>query len=213
MSDDPYLGSDAAYVLGALSPEERQRYEQHMRSCPACSAAVAELAGMPGLLARTTDDPDEPVPERVLPKLLARGARAERRRKWVTASGWLAFVAAGSALVAVLLVGPDRPSTPGVAQPMRAVSGADLAGQAVLTGVTWGTKVEVRCTYPEDGSGTDSYTLLVEDTSGVLHPVGSWLAVPGATASMAASTDVAAGDIKRLVVRDHAGKAVLELVR
>ena len=42
---------DAAYVLGMLAPEERRRFERHLADCPACSQAVAELAGMPGILA------------------------------------------------------------------------------------------------------------------------------------------------------------------
>ncbi|PJJ65662.1 anti-sigma factor family protein [Compostimonas suwonensis] len=47
---DPFRDWDAAYVLGALSPDDRRAFERHLATCPACSAAVAELAGMPGLL-------------------------------------------------------------------------------------------------------------------------------------------------------------------
>lgn len=41
---------DAAYVLGALSPEDRRDFERHLRTCDRCTAAVAELAGIPPLL-------------------------------------------------------------------------------------------------------------------------------------------------------------------
>jgi hypothetical protein len=47
---DHYAEWDAAYVLGALSPSDRRAYERHLAECDACRAAVAELAGMPGLL-------------------------------------------------------------------------------------------------------------------------------------------------------------------
>jgi hypothetical protein len=47
---DRYAEWDAAYVLGALSPSDRRAYERHLAECAACRAAVAELAGMPGLL-------------------------------------------------------------------------------------------------------------------------------------------------------------------
>ncbi|GAB3161107.1 zf-HC2 domain-containing protein [Myceligenerans halotolerans] len=47
---DRYAEWDAAYVLGALGPSDRHAYEQHLTGCEACRAAVAELAGMPGLL-------------------------------------------------------------------------------------------------------------------------------------------------------------------
>ena len=49
---DHYADWDAAYVLGALAVPERREYEEHLAGCPACRAAVAELAGLPGLLAQ-----------------------------------------------------------------------------------------------------------------------------------------------------------------
>lgn len=48
---DAYADWDAAYVLGALDGPERVEYEAHLTGCPRCQAAVAELAGVPGLLA------------------------------------------------------------------------------------------------------------------------------------------------------------------
>ena len=45
----PALG---AYVLGALSPAERQQFEQHLASCPICTAELAEFAGLPAVLDR-----------------------------------------------------------------------------------------------------------------------------------------------------------------
>jgi anti-sigma factor RsiW len=47
---DPFREWDAAYVLGSLDPADRRAFEDHLRTCAACRAAVAELAGMPGLL-------------------------------------------------------------------------------------------------------------------------------------------------------------------
>ncbi|MFC4244130.1 anti-sigma factor family protein [Gryllotalpicola reticulitermitis] len=43
---------DAAYVLGALSPEDRRTFEEHLEGCPECRASIAELAGIPALLGR-----------------------------------------------------------------------------------------------------------------------------------------------------------------
>jgi anti-sigma factor RsiW len=43
---------DAAYVLGALSATERALFEEHLETCAECRASVAELAMMPGLLAK-----------------------------------------------------------------------------------------------------------------------------------------------------------------
>ncbi|QWT24252.1 zf-HC2 domain-containing protein [Subtercola sp. PAMC28395] len=50
-AEDPYAESDAAYVLGALSPSERLLFERHLTGCPACRERVGELVGLPGLLA------------------------------------------------------------------------------------------------------------------------------------------------------------------
>lgn len=50
MTADPYREWDAAYVLGALAPDERREFEQHLAGCPACREAVGDLAGMPALL-------------------------------------------------------------------------------------------------------------------------------------------------------------------
>ena len=47
---DRYATWDAAYVLGALSSSERREFEAHLQHCERCSAAVAELGGMPALL-------------------------------------------------------------------------------------------------------------------------------------------------------------------
>ncbi|NKY37955.1 anti-sigma factor family protein, partial [Cellulomonas septica] len=49
-ADDPFREWDAAYVLGALGPSDRRRFEEHLAVCDACQDRVAELAGMPGLL-------------------------------------------------------------------------------------------------------------------------------------------------------------------
>ncbi|MGY4857429.1 anti-sigma factor family protein [Cryobacterium sp. AP23] len=47
---DRFREWDAAYVLGALSAEDRRDFERHLQTCPACAGAVAELAGLPGIL-------------------------------------------------------------------------------------------------------------------------------------------------------------------
>ncbi|MGO4103025.1 anti-sigma factor [Leifsonia sp. YAF41] len=53
---DQYTEWDAAYLLGALSPEERWEYERHLADCPTCSRSLAELAGVPALLSLVPAD-------------------------------------------------------------------------------------------------------------------------------------------------------------
>ena len=49
---DRFRDWDAAYVLGALDSEDRRAFERHLATCPVCSAAVAEFAGVPGILSK-----------------------------------------------------------------------------------------------------------------------------------------------------------------
>jgi hypothetical protein len=66
-----HLHDSAVYVLGALSPPEREAYERHLADCAECRAEVAEFSDLPGLLGRldpeiaaqialASDEPDEP---------------------------------------------------------------------------------------------------------------------------------------------------------
>ena len=53
---DPFRDWDAAYVLGALSADDRRAFERHLAGCSACTSAVAELAGIPGMLSKIGTD-------------------------------------------------------------------------------------------------------------------------------------------------------------
>ncbi|HEX9497095.1 MAG TPA: zf-HC2 domain-containing protein [Mycobacterium sp.] len=50
--NDEYALWDAAYVLGSLSSADRSEYQAHLKTCPSCRQAVAELSCMPALLSR-----------------------------------------------------------------------------------------------------------------------------------------------------------------
>jgi anti-sigma factor RsiW len=84
---DPFIHDDAAYVMGALSDEDRRAFEAHLVGCPRCTRSVAELSGLTDLLdkvplARVLQPgaDREPPPDLLLPRLL-RAARTERRRR------------------------------------------------------------------------------------------------------------------------------------
>jgi anti-sigma factor RsiW len=83
---DPFREWDVAYVLGSLSPGDRQAYERHLEVCPPCEHAVGQLAGMPGFLARVPRswavESLGTAPE-VPPTLLPRLVREVRRRALV----------------------------------------------------------------------------------------------------------------------------------
>ena len=81
MSTDEFALFDAAYVLGALSPADRREFEEHLKGCAACASAVGELAGLPGLMSKVSEEQltaeVEAPPETLLPSL-ARAVRRER---------------------------------------------------------------------------------------------------------------------------------------
>ena len=50
MTDDDVADWDAAYILGALSREDRHIYEAFLAANPERAAALDELAGLPARL-------------------------------------------------------------------------------------------------------------------------------------------------------------------
>ena len=123
MSD--LCNSDAAYVLGALSPGDRRAFEDHLRGCAECQVSVQRLAGLPGLLALTSAEAVEgdgqPIPDTLLPGLITRVQAERRRRNWVVGGALAAAVAAVLVLVGAMVVrSPDN--TAGGSQPEATVS-------------------------------------------------------------------------------------------
>lgn len=228
----PICHDDAAYVLGALSPADRRAYEEHLRDCTACQASVRSLAGMPGLLALTSEDvitgEDQPLPPSLLPDLLSRVERARRRRGWLAG----ALVAAAAVLVVAVvwaLARPDAVPTAGAAPGSSASAGPSTSQSAAadetvpldqvqpgpmtvtleLTDKRWGTAITVICNYNESESDTVTYDLAIVDTDGNQSSAGSWSSVPGVTARVPVATAVPRDRISSFEVRLTDGRTVL----
>jgi hypothetical protein len=229
-----YEHEDGAYVLGALSSEERIAFERHLPGCPTCARSVRELAGLPGLLARVPVeiiDPEQlptPVPDTLLPALVRRTRRTRRRRAWIT--GGLVAAAAVVALGAVgaVTLGDDDQAPPQAAptagpttaapQPLRPVGAEPISGWVSLTPVGWGTRLDLTCSYADDdsgggtwGDGPPTYAMYVTRTDGSTERVASWRGLPGKTMHLAAATAADAADVASVEVRTSSGATVLEL--
>lgn len=224
---DPFATFDAAYVLGALSPEDRSAYEQHLATCTACARSVQELAGLPGLLAQVDTQavaqvtapaglPDSTAqpPAGLLPALLGK-VRTHRRRRLV--AGVSAAVAAAAACIALVVAVflPSAPPLPDNA--MTPLATAPVQANASLTATSWGSSVELSCSY-KDGGGSPGYgsygadyVLVAVRHDGSEQQLATWLAVPDATARMTIGTSLSPSEIKYLEVRDDSGKALLRL--
>jgi hypothetical protein len=223
---------DGAYVLGALSPEDRVVFERHLPGCEECARSVRELAGLPGLLARVPVeivDPDQeplPVPETLLPALVRQVRQRQRRRTWITSALVAAAAAIAIGAVGVATLGGDdngRPqaaptvTAPTTAAPVQLHSvGTDaISGWLSMTQVGWGTRLDLTCTYGEDSDWQDpswsSYTMYVQTTDGDVERVASWKVVPGKQMHLAAATATDVSDISDVQVRTAGGATVLEL--
>jgi hypothetical protein len=198
------------YVLGAADPAERAVVRMHLTWCRACREDLAGLAGLPGLLRRLPADqaetllagetegagPADPLPERALPQLLGRIARARRARRW-RAAGTLAaavVIAVGGGIAVQHAHGASRPtpSRPVAWTTVSARNDVTLAGATVrYAAMGWGTEVEVRvsgiaagtaCTLRVTGPGRQAS--IAGDWTIVARKPGVWY--PAAT-SLAAS--------------------------
>ena len=231
---------DAAYVLGALSPDDRGAFERHLPGCAACAQSVRELAGIPGLLARVpldlVDPPREPppVPATLLPALVRQVRRTERRRSWSVAALVGAAAAVAVIAVGVAALGNDDPPsaapapTPSTSSPtaeptsppeaLRPVGDEPISGWVSLTPVGWGTRLDLTCSYAAESSDYpepdwSTHRMLVRTDDGAVEQVATWRALPGKTMELTAATALASTDIVSIEVRTAADEVVLELDR
>jgi hypothetical protein len=218
---DPYVEDDAAYVMGALSPQEREAFETHLAECPRCSQSVAELSSMTGLLAQVPlgrvvqpENGQEPAPDLLLPGLM-RAARSERRRRSLRlmASGAVAAaVVAIAVVIGVSLGGPAKPAGTTVA--MSPVRSTAVTGTLHLTEASWGTQVSLDCQWvgsaAADWDDKKTYQLVAVPTNGTQpRLLAQWALVPGEDATVVGSTDLATDRIARIELQESADKTVL----
>jgi anti-sigma factor RsiW len=228
MSTDEFALYDAAYVLGALSPADRRDFEEHLKGCAACASSVGELAGLPGLMSKVSEEQlnaqVEAPPATLLPSL-ARAVRHERARRRLAIG---AAAAAAALLIGVggsVLVRPDSPARPPVATPsstpsgtvnlaMSAVVPSAITASARLVDVAWGTSIELTCSYDAKGkapAGGYPYALVVIDRQGVAQQVAAWKAPPGRQLKVTGASSLPRNEIAAVEVRTLSGLALLRL--
>jgi anti-sigma factor RsiW len=203
--------SSAAYVLGALPAAERSASEAHLTDCDDCRQAVADLAGIPGLLSRVSRDDlvdPLPVPDTLVPGLLRAVRRTARRRRF--AVGGLAAAAVVLA-IAGTLVATDRADPSPPTEAMTAVVNSPVRATAALVRHAWGTEVTMRCTYEDDSEWSRPYTLVAVDDGGGEHQIAEWSVGPSHEATVSGSVPLQPDQIDRLEIRTLSGVALLRL--
>jgi anti-sigma-K factor RskA len=202
MTTDPFEHDDAAYVLGALSVEDRAAFEAHLEDCADCSRRVAELRPVVGVLAGLDgdvfDEVADPVPETLLPGLL-RTVRSEQRRRRRLFAGLTGLAAASVIALSVVLVWPSG-QHPGHAQAMVATVATPVQATATLSSVNWGTKIELACRYASGYPSGRSYALVVIDKQGVRHDAGSWKLAPEHVTHFTTGTALARDQIAKIEI-------------
>lgn len=228
---DAFRDWDAAYVMGALSPDERRDYELHLEGCESCAAAVAELAGLPALLSKVApaeasallgDGEALQPPATLLPRLVHSVRRVRRRRTVSVALGLAAAVAA------IVLAAPSlmQAAVPSTGTTTAAVSQAQIALKPVvpsplrasirLLPQPWGTRVEMDCSYANQSAGpgyggpvSADYAMYVTDAAGKATQIATWTAGPGQNTEPAGTTSLSPAQIASVDVRAVSTGAVL----
>ncbi len=225
--DDPYTTWDAAYVLGSLSGHERREFEAHLETCPRCRAAVAELSGIPALLAQldaeeveALDDPTAEAPPlrpEMLDTLLG---KVEWRRRRTRRRSVITLAAAAAAVVVALVVGilPGIRGQGGETPMASAVTMSKVAQTPInatvsLSSFGWGTRIDMVCTYGDYASRgeatTQNLAMVVLDHNGTPSDIATWVGVNGATALPSGNTTMQKDQIKSVQLVDTDTRTVL----
>lgn len=226
MNADRFALLDAAYVLGALSPDERRDFEEHLAGCSSCRAAVAELAGIPGLLAQVSPEDaalvaaqtSEAVEAEALPKSLlpSRIAGQRKRRRRLVA----AIVAAAAAVVLIVggivwnsgLLPIGEPRSPillafGHVQPSSITATVEVVPQSE------GTDFRVECQYAANGGhpreAYETYGIWIVDRSGSAVEAKTWPAKPNRVMRPQAHSPLDMPRISHVEIRNEEGETLL----
>ncbi|HEX2285747.1 MAG TPA: hypothetical protein VHI10_13140 [Mycobacterium sp.] len=216
-SEDNLAEWDAAYVLGALSLEDRRTYEEYLAANPARAAELTELAGMPGILNALSRDeavaltdlagaaPADDRPDNLASLAQAAAKRQRRsRRTFLTA----AVASAAALLIAGGVVGAtvfsrSAPPTETVAmQPMQPTPREGLTAQLAVTEKKWGTELNWACEYTKDWSrNVASYDIVVTTDDGTQYVVGSWKPAGDEATGLSASMSIPKSEIRTVDIR------------
>ncbi len=215
--DDDLAEWDAAYVLGALSLEDRRTYENYLAANPARSAELTELAGMPGILNALSRDeavaltdlagaqPPQDRPDNVSSLANAAAKRQQRsRRTWLATAvaAAAALVITGGVVGATVFPRSPAPVQTVAMQAMQPTPRGGLTAELAVTEKKWGTELNWACQYTKDWSrNVGSYDIVVTTHDGVQSAVGSWKPAGDEATGLSAATSIPTSQIRTVDIR------------
>ncbi len=178
------------YVLGAIDPAERALVDAHLATCQECRDELADLAGLPALLARVNPDEisricpddtvrasvpvgaDEPPPDELLGTVLDMAQARRRRSRWRFAAAAAAVVAiAGGLFGGLSSISTTRtivvPASSGVSQWETVQTASKITGASASVAYShelWGDAFEVLVDHIPVGTTCELW---------VVHPDGT----------------------------------------
>ena len=192
----PHVHDVAAYALGTLDREDRERLEAHLPGCAECQEVLGSVAGLPRLLALVPLDavqpggtaeegappaarPSEAMYERLLAAAVTR--RRSRRRIALAVAAAVLVVGAGAGTVAVL----EARSGPAVQ--VVAGSAGQVKATVWLRATSTGTNLRLQLT----GVPAEEHCrLVVVDRDGHREVASTWVASYAGAATIESSTAV-----------------------
>ncbi|MCV7221584.1 anti-sigma factor family protein [Mycolicibacterium elephantis] len=212
--DENLADWDAAYVLGALSVDERRIYEDYLAANPQALAELTDLAEMPGILGALSREEalelagiadDAPAVDHHDNVASLAAERQRRSRRTVLAAA--VAVAAALAIVGGVVGATVFPRTSDQVQtvamaPMQPGQREGLTAQLAVTEKQWGTELRWSCQYSKDWArNVASYDIVVTTHDGIQTVVGSWRPAGDESTGLSAATSIAASAIHTVDIR------------
>ncbi|AGB24353.1 hypothetical protein Mycsm_04100 [Mycobacterium sp. JS623] len=217
MNDDDIAEWDAAYVLGALSLDERRTYESYLAANPARAAELTEFAGLPGILNALSRDeavaltdlagapPAEQRPDNIASLAHAAAQRQQRsRRMWLATAvtSAAALLIAGGIVGATVFPNSAAPTQTVAMQAMQPTPRGGLTAELAVTEKKWGTELNWACQYTKDWSrNVASYDIVVTTHDGAQKTVGSWQPAGDEATGLSAATSIPTKQIRTVDIR------------
>jgi hypothetical protein len=119
---------------------------------------------------------------------------------------------AACAVLAAFLVAfwPSATNAP-KPQAFSAVRPSPITATAALFARSWGTEIDIRCSYPAGTSSWGPYQLVMTDRANQRHSMGSWSIAGGSGVRFTAATDLRPNQIASLQIVADDGTPVLQL--